>query len=111
MQTGESGKEVLITPSAVQHLAQVLLTQEAMPELEAVVRLEVLLQMLHDDASLHDLVHRVRNQLQRGLILHVLESTYGDTVEAAKRLRITREALHHEMQIYNLSYGRSDDEV
>jgi len=92
--------------ATAKELLEALKGEKEIVQLETKIRLQHALQALQDGVSLTEITHQATEQLERYLIVQILEYTQGNKAETARILQVDYKTLYRKMYMY---FGKFSD--
>jgi len=86
--------------ATAKELLEALKGEKEIVQLETKIRLQHALQALQDGVSLTEITHQATEQLERYLIVQILEYTQGNKAETARILQVDYKTLYRKMYRY-----------
>ena len=100
MNFAEWNVQSFLDAATAKELLEALKGEKEIVQLETKIRLQHALQALQDGVSLTEITHQATEQLERYLIVQILEYTQGNKAETARILQVGYKTLYRKMYRY-----------
>jgi len=92
----------LINPSAVDDLVVALERSEYISNIDHTIQSNSIFKILRDGSGLTEIVQEFTNQIEKYIIIKILEFTSGNKSMAARILKINYKTLYYKIKMYSI---------
>ena len=102
MNTSQYDEKFLINLSVVDEIIVSIKRNESISSIDNVIQLNSLFENIREYYGLYDIIQEFTKQIEKYIIIKILEFTNGNKSMAARILKINYKTLYYKMKIYSI---------